>query len=186
MNSSKKIEKTEIVGDRILLRYAKQEDLADYTAFLEDKEMLYLTGSTAVSFTPEQNAAWLERIAQPGKDRVDFMIVPKDSGRLIGEVVLNDIDWDNSSANIRIAIGQAQARGKGYGQEAMRRMVEYGFRELGLHRIHLGVYSFNPRALHVYEKIGFKHEGVERDALYQDGKYHDMIRMSMLEHEFKA
>ncbi|GGA21228.1 GNAT family N-acetyltransferase [Paenibacillus physcomitrellae] len=185
MNGSAKIKKTEIVGDLILLRYAEKGDLADYTAFLEDKEMMVLTGSFSVSFTAEQNAAWLERIGQPGKDRVDFMIVPKDSKRLIGEVVLNDIDWDNRSANIRIAIGSAHGRGKGYGQEAMRRMVEYGFRVLGLHRIHLGVYTFNPRAIHVYEKIGFKHEGIERDALYQDGEYHDMIRMAILEHEFK-
>ena len=45
---------------------------------------------------------------------------------------------------------------KGYGTEALKRSVEYGFNELGLTRIYLGVYVNNPRAIHVYENCGFK------------------------------
>ena len=45
---------------------------------------------------------------------------------------------------------------KGYGKEALMRSVEYGFNELGLNRIFLSVYADNPRAVHVYEKCGFK------------------------------
>ena len=65
-------------------------------------------------------------------------------------------------------------------------MVDYGFRELGLHRISLGVYDFNPRAIHVYEKMGFKREGIMRDALYWDGEYVDEIMMSVLSHEWEG
>ena len=63
--------------------------------------------------------------------------------------------------------------GKGYGTEAQ-------------HRIDLGVYDFNPRALRVYEKLVFRREGMKRDALLWDGDYHDMITMNLLESEWSA
>ncbi len=69
---------------------------------------------------------------------------------------------------------------KAYGTEAARLAVDYGLHTLNLHRIELEVYDFNPRARHVYEKIGFVVEGVRRDALLWDGEYHDAILMSIL------
>ncbi len=62
------------------------------------------------------------------------------------------MDTVNRSANIRIGIQGSTFRGKGYGTEAMLLMLRVGFVSLNLHRIHLGVYTFNPRAIHVYEK----------------------------------
>ncbi len=114
------------------------------------------------------------------------MIITKETGEFAGEVVLNDVDLINRSANTRIALDGARFTGKGYGSEAMLHMLRYGFNTMHLHRIHLGVCAFNPRAIHVYKKLGFRQEGIERDALYQDGEFHDMITMSMLEDEFRA
>ena len=54
-----------------------------------------------------------------------------------------------------------------------------------MHRIELGVYAFNPRAIHVYEKLGFKREGTLRDSICWDGTFHDMIVMSILEEEYR-
>ena len=101
-------------------------------------------------------------------------------------MVINQIDRDNNCANIRIAIFSPDDYGGGYGTEAMRMMVDYGFRELKLHRISLGVFAFNPRAIRVYEKVGFKREGILRDILFYDGEYHDEIVMSILEQEWAA
>jgi RimJ/RimL family protein N-acetyltransferase len=64
-------------------------------------------------------------------------------------------------------------------------MLGHGFNNLNLHRIELGVFDFNPRAIHVYEKLGFKREGVLRDYLFSDGAYHDQILMSILDHEYR-
>lgn len=49
-------------------------------------------------------------------------------------------------------------------------VVDHGLTTMGLHRISLEVYAFNPRARHVYEKVGFVHEGTGRDALLFDGE----------------
>ena len=67
----------------------------------------------------------------------------------------------------------------------MLAVLNFGFGIYNLHRIELQVYSFNKRAIHVYEKLGFKREGVLRDYLYFNNQYHDAIVMSILETEFK-
>lgn len=181
------IEKTtpRIVGDLIELRYVQMSDLDEYFLFLQDEEMIKFTGSQQ-EFTREQISSWIQKISVKTDDRVDFMLINKETGELIGEVVLNEMDLINRNANIRIGIRGTNHRGKGIGTEAMVQMLRYGFETLNLHRIHLGVYTFNKRAIHVYEKIGFQSEGIERDSIYLDGSFHDMIRMSMLKDEFSS
>jgi RimJ/RimL family protein N-acetyltransferase len=100
--------------------------------------------------------------------------------------VLNEIDWLNRSANFRIALASQQFFGKGYGSEATQLIIDYGFRQLNLHRIELEVFDFNPRAQHVYEKVGFVKEGVRRDVLLWQGQYHSAITMSLLAPEYLA
>ncbi|WP_258206773.1 GNAT family N-acetyltransferase [Paenibacillus radicibacter] len=177
--------KTILEGQGIVLRYAMESDIDEYLVMLNDPESTRLTGSQQ-EFSRERIEAWLRKISIPSDERADFMIVSTETGELIGEVVLNEMDTINRSANIRIGIQGTAHRGKGYGTEAMRLMIGYGFEKLGLHRIHLGVFVFNPRAIHVYEKLGFKREGVERDVLYLDGEYQDMIKMSILEDEYRV
>ncbi len=103
-----------------------------------------------------------------------------------GEIVLMDIDADNRSASLRIALFRDEDFGKGYGTEALRLVLDHGFKTLNLHRIGLDVFAFNPRAIHVYEKLGFKHEGVQRNALFYDGAFHDSILLGILEHEWQG
>lgn len=184
-NKTEQLKEIQIEGRDILLRYAQESDLDEYYTFLQDPEMNRLTGSQS-EITRDETAAWLKKISVISSDRVDFLIILKRTNELLGEVVLNEIDSSNRSANIRIGIQKNQHRGKGYGTEALIEMLRYGFNTLNLHRIHLGVFTFNPRAIHVYEKIGFRREGVERDSLYLEGVFHDMITMSILEDEFRS
>ncbi|MCP1308417.1 GNAT family N-acetyltransferase [Paenibacillus tyrfis] len=171
-------------GKHIYLRPIEMDDLDDYYAYLSDPTTSRFTGTQKV-FSRQTAASWIENISKPDGSRVDLMIVSQATDRLVGEVVLNDIDPVNRSANIRIAIAGQANQGKGYGTEAMLLMLHYAFGTLNLHRVELSVYAFNDRAIHVYEKLGFKREGVQRDSLYWDHQYHDAIIMSILEHEFR-
>ena len=175
------LEKPTIEGERVLLRPARPEDAEAYLALTEDQESMRLTG-TQRSFTREDVARWLAAIAERD-DRIDLAIVVRATGELVGEVVLNEYDPTNRSANIRIGLLTAHAN-KGYGSEALRLMVAHAFERVGLHRLELGVFAFNPRAIHVYEKLGFRREGVRRDALLWDGAFHDQIDMAILEDEY--
>ena len=76
--------------------------------------------------------------------------------------------------------------GRGYGSDATRVMVDYGFREMGLHRIQLSVISFNRAGIRAYEKAGFIEEGRHRESVLHDGRWYDDVLMSILDHEWAA
>jgi RimJ/RimL family protein N-acetyltransferase len=173
-------------GLHIFLRPATTKDIDDYLRLLNDPEGARLTG-TQQAFTKKDTIKWLEKISQTHTDRVDLMIIEKETGSLVGEVVLNEIDSDNRSANIRIAMNLSlPVLGKGYGSDALRLMIQYGFEKLKLHRISLSVFIFNERAIHVYEKLGFHREGVLRDVLFDGELYHSEIVMGLLESEWQT
>jgi len=143
---------------------------------LGNEESRRLTGTHA-TFTPEQTRSYLGGLT--GRhDRADWAIIRTEDEFYLGEIVLNELDADNESMNLRIAL--AGEFGRGYGTEATRATVAYGLDVVGLHRISLEVYAFNPRAKRVYEKCGFIQEGVARDALRWDGEWIDAIIMAIL------
>jgi RimJ/RimL family protein N-acetyltransferase len=97
-----------------------------------------------------------------------------------------DMSWNNQAAWVWIGIGDPDYRGKGYGSDAMRLLVGYAFRELGAYRVGLGVFGYNTRAIRAYEKIGFVHEGIQRQGLYRDGQRCDLLCMGLLRPEWEA
>lgn len=124
---------------------------------------------------------WYENsIAQGAK----FMIRTVEDNRLIGFVDLDGFDWSARNAWVGIGIGDADYRGKGYGTEAMLILLRYAFSALNLHRVNLGVFAFNERAIKSYEKCGFKYEGTEREVIYKDDKRYGVINMGILRDEW--
>lgn len=170
-------------GSQIYLRPLNGEDAELYYQSMFGDEARRLTG-TQRHFTKEQIARYIDNKSQDSSS-VLLLVALHSSDEVIGEVALTDIDRLNRNANIRIAIDPNEHQGKGYGQEALLLMLDYGYGVLNLHRIDLEVYAFNPRAIYVYEKLGFVKEGVRRQTLFYDHQYHDAILMSMLEEEYR-
>ncbi len=179
--------KPTLTGEKVLLRpFVMETDADALREMLQDPEMLKLTGSC---HRPDDMPDWDDAAEarfrdwystrNDQQDRLDLAVVDKASGQCVGEVVLNDWNDGNRSCNFRTALGP-RGRDRGLGTEATRLIVGYGFAQLGLHRIDLEVYSFNPRARHVYERVGFVAEGVLRDALRWDGGWIDATVMSIL------
>lgn len=176
-------DKPTLRGQRVVLRPIVATDAEAMWRALQDPDARRLTGTHDV-FTRVVVDQWAAtRTEQP--DRLDLAITDAASGQWVGELALNDWDADNHSCNIRIAVDQEQCD-HGYGTEAMRLAVDYAFAHLPIHRLELGVYSFNDRAIAVYRKLGFVAEGVRRAALWWDGAYHDEIPMSILRPEWEA
>ncbi|KAF7589461.1 hypothetical protein BBP40_004259 [Aspergillus hancockii] len=88
----------------------------------------------------------------------------------------------SSSITIDIA---AQFQDRGYGGEAIEWVLEWGFRKAGLHRIWLESLSYNPSASHLYERLGFQLEGRQREAIWYDGEWHDVLIFGMLAREWR-
>lgn len=163
-------------GDGVRLEPLTDAVFDDYVAAIGDPEVRRLTGSHA-DHDHEVIRKWLATRAEH-HDRADWAAVRTADDAFLGEVVLNNLDPDNASVDFRIMLGP-HAIGRGYGTQVTRLAVGHGF-AVGLHRIGLGVYAFNPRAQRVYEKCGFVVEGTLRDTLWWDGEWHDELRMAVL------
>lgn len=179
--------KPTLTGARVELRPFREEDFVGIGEALADPEVLRLTGALhspeeeALERQPVLDDRGLEwyRTRNETSDRLDLAIIERSTSFCVGEAVLNDFDPDNRSCNFRILIGP-RGRDRGLGTEATQLIVAHGFQTLGLHRIELSVYAFNPRARHVYESVGFIQEGVRRDALRFGDRWIDEISMSIL------
>lgn len=169
-----------LTGAGLRLRPLVAGDAEAMYASLDDPETLRLTG-TQSSFTIEQVQRHCEHVGQ-ADDRLDYII--EVAGQPTGEAVLNSVDEINRSASFRIAIWKNDDMNRGIGTEATRLLVRHGFENVGLNRIELEVYAFNPRARRVYEKVGFRLEGTRRQALLWDGDAVDAHVMAMLRSEF--
>ena len=174
--------KPTLTGERVILRPVTVDDVPGLAAMLADPEAGRLTGTHA-TFTDDQLRAWYATRGEQ-TDRLDLAVVDRETGSYAGEVVLNDLNERNLACGFRISLGPA-ARGRGLGTEATRLIVGYAIEEVGLHRVELEVYAFNPRAQAVYERVGFVREGVRRDALCWDGGWVDAIMMSILSTEWR-
>lgn len=171
-------------GD-IILRQACLEDAENYYQNFNplDKEAARLTGSKE-SYTKEEVLDFFKRAIRE-ENRYFFLIMDKE-GRILGEALINDIDSQTRQANFRIGIFQSLHRGKGIGKWVIEAIRDFVFEDLKLHRLALEVFSFNPRAEHVYLKAGFKYEGRLIDAIMDGDKYADIILMAILEDDWKA
>lgn len=170
-------DKPTLAGERMVLRPLVASDAESMWLDLHDDEANRLTG-THGEITRDQVDDWCAS-RQDEDDRLDLAAVDSTTGEWLGEVVINEWDRDNSSCSFRIALS-ASARGRGLGTEATQLIVDYVFDELPVNRLELEVFAFNPRAMAVYEHVGFRTEGRRRQALHWDGEFVDAIMMSIV------
>lgn len=114
-----------------------------------------------------------------------FFIVLLDGDALIGQISLHNIDHLNRNAFLGVLIGETERHGKGYGAEAVRLLLDYGFNTLNLHNIMLSVHEDNHAGIACYKKVGFKESGRRREWVFKNGRYYDVIYMDMLAREYK-
>ena len=138
----------------------------DYLAMVNDVEhVARLIGLSRRSepITAEQERRWVQK--KLAEDATVFSMLEKTTGTFIGNIELLHIE--NGSAELGIAITAAMQE-KGYGTEAIPAMVQYGMETLGLLRIFLKVYPDNARAIHVYEKCGFREYDRTADDVFME------------------
>ena len=182
-------DKPTLRGRAVVLKPVTVADVPRLHELMRDRETTVLTGSTHrsdASDAVEHPLAVLEEVYgrwATATDRVVWTVRAADDDTVLGEVVLNDHDPDNRSCGLRLWLGEG--RGRGLGTEATRLAVDHAFGALGLQRVELEVYAFNPRARHVYEKVGFVLEGTRRQALRFDDGWVDCHVMAMVRSDWQ-
>lgn len=116
----------------------------------------------------------------------DFLfIIHEFSSNKIGMVGLSNIDNRNRNAEFGRFMIDKKFRGKGYGREALILILDYAFKHLNLNKIYLDTFEYNNKVINLYKKVGFKQEGIKRQHIYKDGKYNNIICMSILKEDYK-
>ncbi|GAA3393738.1 GNAT family protein [Streptomyces roseoviridis] len=173
--------KPTLTGDRVVLRPVTEDDVPALLPMFQDPEIARLTGCHT-DFDESGLRRWYGSRGDQN-DRLDLAVVERATGRVVGEAVLNEWDPDNESCAFRICFAPAGI-GRGLGTEATRLIVGHAFEAVGLHRVWLEVYAFNPRARRAYEKAGFRTEGTLRGALLWEGQRVDATVMAVLAPEW--
>ena len=180
-----------IYAERVRLRRIERSDLPQFVAWLNDPEVREGLALWQPIGLPQEEQ-WFEATLRQEPALQPFAIEARLGGRragrggswrLLGVLAFHAIDWKNRSGELGIFIGEKRLWGKGYGTEAFRALVRFGFRELNLNRVYLRVYEENARAIRSYEKIGFKIEGRLRQDRFHDGRYSDTLVMGLLREE---
>jgi RimJ/RimL family protein N-acetyltransferase len=173
-------------GERVKLAPLKREYIEKFLEWLNDPEITqYLMFHRPL--TRDMEEEWFNNL-KTKENTIIFSILlneNKTKEKLIGNCGIEDINWKDRVGHCGIFIGDKENQGKEYGTEALRLLVDYGFNTLNLNRIELVVYDFNIRAMKSYKKVGFIEEGRKRQATFKNGKYHDIIIMSLLREEWK-
>ena len=175
-----------LYGKHVRLCAVECTHLPNYVRWFNDPEVRrYLAWDRPMSSGDEER--WFESISDTS---TDFRFAIEAGGSAvenwshIGSVGLENIDWQSRCATLGIMIGDKEYWGQGYGTDSVWTMLRFGFETLNLHRVQLDVYDFNTRAIRCYERVGFQREGTKRQALFRDGRYHDVFLMSVLSDEF--
>lgn len=169
---------------KVTFRTLSIADANLFHAWLNDYEVIRYSQSRFLKKqTKSEVKTWLSKIIQ-GSDNYTTGIVDIGSNKLIGYAGIADISKPNNSGEYFILIGDKDYWSKGYGTEVTRHIIDYGFKTLKLHRIQLTVSVPNIGGIIAYERAVLKKEGVLREACFRDGKYHDIIVMSILEVEW--
>lgn len=177
-----------LVGDRIYLapKGTTEEEIEKFTEWLNDFEVTDYIGRTNQIMTYDTEREYLEKAAKNTGDKRSFNIIEKETDKLIGTIGLENVNWIERNAVLGIFIGDNDFRNKNYGAEAIKLLLEYGFKYLNLHSIRLDLLSINERAHKCYLKCGFKDTGASREQIFLNGKYYDKLHMDILENEFNG
>lgn len=170
-------------GKKIGLAVLEKDDLPLFKKWLNDPRLSIFMREFDDMLADENVHEWYDQsIHDP--DQVDFSIVNMKTGELAGACTLTNIDGRNSIAEARLFIGETQFWNKGYGSEALILLLDYAFNVLNLHNVRLNVNSINKKAIHVYEKLGFKLVGKLREGRTYLRKRYNLYIMDMLAREF--
>ena len=162
---------------------ADAEKLYESNLFSDEKLYGFLSAAA-----PAEREFFLKRANRKNdwasfKESVSFGIKTKEGG-IIGTISGMFIDTRNRNMMLGLGISAPTERGKGYGRQAIELFVDFAFLEMNMHRVYLGCFAFNEKAARLYERIGFRPEGVNRNFVYRNGNYYDEFAFGVTKKEW--
>ena len=177
-----------IKGKLVQLRPVQRADISYFLEWFNDPEVTQYLGM----YLPMTEIAEQKFIEELGTTRAATQLIfvieaiEGDKSKPIGSIGLHNINSKDHNATFGISIGDKKYWSKGYGTEAAKLIIRYGFEQLNLHRISSSAWSFNRRSIKMHLKVGFTEEGRRREAVYKNGVYHDEVTFGLLRQEWNS
>lgn len=172
-----------LYGDKIKLRALEPDDMEFLRETVNNPEIEKLVGGWSFPISKKQQMDWYEKIIND-KTSLRFAIETDEDG-IIGMADLRNIDWKNRVAFHGIKIGNKEYRGKGYGKDVVFTIMKYAFEELQLNRLEVTILESNIASQKLYiDKCGLVVEGVKRNCVFKNNKYHNQLVLGILREEY--
>ena len=171
-------------GEKVRLTAVQSGDMATIARWWADPEFLRLYNTAPAAPRNEDQLSRRFDTSQTSPDTFLFAIRLLAEDDIIGLLEFDGVEWAHRTTFVSIGIGAAEHRGHGYGNDAMRVALRFAFHELNLHRVCLTVFSYNTAAIALYERLGFRREGVYREHIERDGRRYDMMLHGLLRPEW--
>jgi len=168
---------------QVRLRPVTEADLPDYVRWLNDPEVTQFLSMEPGQVTLEGEREWLARQQAPDSPHHVWAVTV--DGRHVGNCAL-DLDERQPTATMGLHIGEKSYWGRGFGTTVVSRVLEVAFRDHHLERVQLSAWAFNRRAIHCYEKCGFRREGASLRAVLKGGRWIDKVDMGLLRADWEA
>lgn len=171
-------------GERVTLRAIRAEDLPAFRSWFRDRTLAATWARNPVIPETHFEADLTGEFAN--FDRSGHFCVENELGELIGRVDFDALNPIDRTVEISILLGAPEARGRGYGADAMHTIIEHLFNDRQIEKVWLSVIAWNEPAVKLYRKIGFVDEGTLRQTIWTDGAWHDLLLMGLLKSEYRG
>jgi len=170
-------------GERVHLRALTEKDLTEeYMQWLNDEEVCRHNSHAIFPNTEQKMKSYFNRL--DNQKEVVLAIVHTERDRHIGNISLQNINWVSRNAEFAILLGDKEYWSRGFGEEAAKLIIEYGFSRLNLHRIYCGTFEENEGMKKLTKKLQMKEEGLRRDAIFKNGVYQNILEYGVLKNEY--
>lgn len=171
-----------LTGKQVYLRTIEESDLICLTKFNNEKDTRILADDDAPFPTSIKDFETFIASNELGKN---FAVCRQTDHELLGSVALYAVNYQNLHCELGITLSE-QFQGNGYGKDALTVIIHFIFTYLPLNKIKLQVFSFNPKAIHLYEQLGFKHEGTLKEEIFRFSAFQDLENYALLRKDWSA
>ena len=168
-----------IYGDKIVLRAVEESDNAMLLSLINDPDTEMMLGGSSWPVSEAEQLKWFEH-QERSKDALRCIVALQEDKKAIGTVILSEIDQKNATGHIHIKMSKDGGRGKGYGIDAVNALVQYAFEELRLNCVYANILSYNEASIKLFERCGFRRDGVLRQLVFKRGQFYDLFYYSRL------
>lgn len=167
------------------LREIERGDAPEISRWRNRKDPADCLGDPFCDIGSEVDDAWFDDYLSSRGSTVRFAVINDDEpGKIAGLVLLTSVDRVARSCALRVTTCREQDRGESIAAFALNAMAFHAFRNLGLHRIELEVLATSERTVSLCKNLGFRFEGVKREARFENGTYVDVNCMALLDREW--